>query len=99
MIPTIAPYLMPRTTAAFAKKYPEAKLRIVEATTPVLIESLRTLSIDLAILALPLRHKDLELDHLGPPISVLHTFRIVIAKSLSRIPSRPSTDSTDTDSV
>jgi LysR family hydrogen peroxide-inducible transcriptional activator len=60
VIPTIAPYLMPRYTAAFAKKYPEAKLRIVEATTPVLIESLRNLSVDLAILALPLRHKDLE---------------------------------------
>ena len=60
VIPTVAPYLMPRYTAAFAKKYPEAKLRIVEATTPVLVESLRNLSIDLAVLALPLRHKDLE---------------------------------------
>jgi LysR family transcriptional regulator, hydrogen peroxide-inducible genes activator len=60
-IPTIAPYLMPRYTAAFAKKYPDAKLRIVEETTPVLVEGLRDLSIDLAILALPLRHKDLEL--------------------------------------
>jgi LysR family hydrogen peroxide-inducible transcriptional activator len=61
VIPTIAPYMMPRYTTAFAKKYPEAKLRIVEETTPVLVESLRDLSIDLAILALPLRHKDLEL--------------------------------------
>ncbi len=60
VIPTIAPYLMPRYTAAFAKRYPEAKLRIVEETTPVLVEALRSLSIDLAILALPLRHKDLE---------------------------------------
>ena len=61
VIPTVAPYLMPRYTTVFAKKYPEAKLRIVEETTPVLIEGLRDLSIDLAILALPLRHKDLEL--------------------------------------
>lgn len=61
VIPTIAPYIMPRYTARFAKKYPEAKLRIVEETTPVLIESLRDLSIDLAILALPLRHKEFEL--------------------------------------
>jgi LysR family transcriptional regulator, hydrogen peroxide-inducible genes activator len=61
VIPTIAPYLMPRYTTTFAKKYPEAKLRIVEETTPVLVEGLRDLSIDLAILALPLRHKDLEL--------------------------------------
>ena len=61
VIPTIAPYIMPRYTARFAKKYPEAKLRIVEETTPVLVESLRNLSIDLAILALPLRHKEFEL--------------------------------------
>jgi LysR family transcriptional regulator, hydrogen peroxide-inducible genes activator len=60
VIPTIAPYLMPRYTTVFAKKHPDAKLRIVEETTPVLVASLRELSIDLAILALPLRHKDLE---------------------------------------
>ena len=59
-IPTIGPYLLPRYAAAFAKKYPDAKLRIVEETTPILVEGLRDLSIDLAILALPLRHKDLE---------------------------------------
>jgi len=60
-IPTIAPYLIPRYTAAFAKRFPDARLRIVEETTPVLIEGLRDLSIDFALLALPLRHKDLEL--------------------------------------
>jgi LysR family hydrogen peroxide-inducible transcriptional activator len=61
VIPTVAPYLIPSYTAAFAKKYPDAKLRIVEETTSILVEGLRDLSIDVAILALPLRHKDLEL--------------------------------------
>src|ERR1700689_3672933 len=61
VIPTVAPYLMPTYTARFAKKYPDAKLRIVEETTSILVEGLRDLSIDVAILALPLRHKDLEL--------------------------------------
>src|ERR1700741_3784675 len=61
VIPPVAPYLMPAYTAAFAKKYPDARLRIVEDTTSVLVEGLRELSIDVAILALPLRHKDLEL--------------------------------------
>jgi LysR family hydrogen peroxide-inducible transcriptional activator len=61
VIPTIAPYLMPGYTAGFAKKFPDAKLRIIEETTSVLIDGLRDLSIDAAILALPLRHKDLEL--------------------------------------
>jgi LysR family hydrogen peroxide-inducible transcriptional activator len=60
IIPTIAPFLMPRYTTAFAKKYPDAKLRIVEETTPLLVNALRDLTIDLAILALPLRHKDLQ---------------------------------------
>jgi LysR family hydrogen peroxide-inducible transcriptional activator len=61
VIPTVAPYLIPSYTAAFAKNYPDAKLRIVEETTSVLVEGLRDLSVDVAILALPLRHKDLEL--------------------------------------
>ena len=61
VIPTVAPYLIPSYAAAFAKKYADAKLRIVEEKTSVLVEGLRDLSIDVAILALPLRHKDLEL--------------------------------------
>ena len=60
VIPTIAPYLMPAYAAGFTEKFPDAKMRIVEDMTPVLVEGLRDLSIDLAILALPLRHKDLE---------------------------------------
>jgi LysR family hydrogen peroxide-inducible transcriptional activator len=61
VIPTIAPYLMPQCVAAFSKKYADAKLRIVEETTPVLVESLRNLAIDLAILSLPLKHKEFEI--------------------------------------
>jgi LysR family transcriptional regulator, hydrogen peroxide-inducible genes activator len=61
VIPTVAPYLIPSYAARFAKRYPDAKLRIVEETTSVLVEGLRDLSLDVAILALPLRHKDLEL--------------------------------------
>jgi LysR family transcriptional regulator, hydrogen peroxide-inducible genes activator len=59
-IPTIAPYLIPSYTAAFTKRFPDARLRIVEETTPVLIAGLRDLSIDFALLALPLRQKDIE---------------------------------------
>src|SRR5215469_10496742 len=61
IIPTIAPYLMPQFVAVFSKKYPDAKLRILEETTPVLVESLRNLSTDIAILALPLRHKEFQI--------------------------------------
>ena len=60
VIPTIAPYLMPACVAGFTAEFPEARLRILEEMTPLLVDGLRDLSIDLAILALPLRHKDLE---------------------------------------
>jgi LysR family hydrogen peroxide-inducible transcriptional activator len=60
VIPTIAPYYLPRRVTEFTRRFPDATLRIVEETTPVLIENLRTLSIDIAILSLPLRHRDLE---------------------------------------
>jgi LysR family transcriptional regulator, hydrogen peroxide-inducible genes activator len=61
VIPTIAPYYMPKRIAAFARHYPDATLRIVEETTPVLVESLRSLAIDVAILSLPLRHRDFDI--------------------------------------
>lgn len=60
-IPTVAPYLVPRYTVAFTERFPDARLRIVEETTPILLSGLRDLSIDFALLALPLRHKDLDL--------------------------------------
>jgi LysR family transcriptional regulator, hydrogen peroxide-inducible genes activator len=61
VIPTIAPYYMPKRIAAFVRRYPDATLRIVEETTPVLVESLRSLAIDAAILSLPLRHRDFDI--------------------------------------
>jgi len=61
VIPTIAPYFLPKRIAAFTRKFPEATLRIVEETTPVLVESLRSLTVDLAVLSLPLRHREFEI--------------------------------------
>jgi LysR family transcriptional regulator, hydrogen peroxide-inducible genes activator len=85
-IPTIAPYLVPRYTASFTSRYPDARLRIVEETTPVLIEGLRDLSIDFALLALPLRHKDLELQPIRtePLVAVVpEGHRLAAKESLS----------------
>ena len=61
VIPTIAPYYLPQRITAFARRFPEATLRIVEETTPVLVESLRSLAVDIAILSLPLRHNEFEI--------------------------------------
>lgn len=61
VIPTIAPYYLPKRLAAFARRFPEASLRVVEETTPLLVEGLRSVAIDLAILSLPLRHREFEI--------------------------------------
>lgn len=51
VIPTIAPYLLPRFLSAFAEKYPKVELEIRELTTPQIIEAMRHDEIDAALLA------------------------------------------------
>jgi LysR family transcriptional regulator, hydrogen peroxide-inducible genes activator len=60
VIPTVAPYLLPPYLAAFSRKFPEAQLTIVEEITPVLLDRLRAATVDLAILALPVRGHEFE---------------------------------------
>jgi LysR family hydrogen peroxide-inducible transcriptional activator len=60
VIPTIAPYYLPRRITEFSQKFPDATLRVIEETTPVLLEGLRSLAVDIAILALPLRNREFE---------------------------------------
>src|ERR1700686_1483896 len=38
VIPTIAPYFLPPILAAFARKYPDARVTVVEEITPLLLE-------------------------------------------------------------
>jgi LysR family hydrogen peroxide-inducible transcriptional activator len=54
VIPTIAPYFLPPLLAAFSRKYPEVRVTVVEEITPLLLERLRTGTMDVAIAALPL---------------------------------------------
>ena len=51
VIPTIAPYLLPRFLGTFAEKYPKVELEIRELTTPQIIEAMRHDEIDAALLA------------------------------------------------
>src|SRR5580700_3478675 len=60
VIPTVAPYLLPAQLSVFARAFPEAQLTVVEDITPVLLDRLRAGTIDLAILALPLRGHEFE---------------------------------------
>jgi LysR family hydrogen peroxide-inducible transcriptional activator len=54
IIPTVAPYLLPRVIAAMMEKYPDLKLLIWEYTTEDIIHHLKTGILDCGILATPL---------------------------------------------
>ncbi len=54
IIPTIAPYILPKVIAAMLEKYPDLKLIIWEYTTEDIIHHLKTGVIDCGILATPL---------------------------------------------
>lgn len=55
VIPTIAPYLLPRLFSKLEKLYPSLHLKIHEMQTSRIIDSLSTDEIDLGILAIPLK--------------------------------------------
>jgi len=53
VIPTIAPYLLPRMIGAVADKYPDLDLHVRESVTPNLLSELMDGRLDVALLALP----------------------------------------------
>ena len=63
-IPTIAPYFLPKLLRGFAKKFPKALITVQEDTTDNLTKRCTQGEIDLAILALPISAKYLELESL-----------------------------------
>ena len=63
-IPTIAPFFLPTLLREFSTDYPKATLIVQENTTDVLLKSCTQGEIDLAILALPLPAKYLEVEEL-----------------------------------
>lgn len=54
IIPTVAPYLLPRILPAIRKAYPELEIQLVEAQTAVISRELRAGRLDAVILALPM---------------------------------------------
>jgi LysR family hydrogen peroxide-inducible transcriptional activator len=63
-IPTIAPYFLPEILRQFSKEFPKAALIVRENTTDNLLKSCTQGEIDLAILALPVPAKYLEVEEL-----------------------------------
>lgn len=60
IIPTVAPYLLPKLIADLSCRHPDLDLHIRETVTPKLIEELQTGKIDTAILALPINEPSLK---------------------------------------
>ncbi|GAC1623058.1 MAG: LysR family transcriptional regulator [Candidatus Acidiferrum sp.] len=60
VIPTIAPYFLPPVLTSFSRKFPQAHLTVTEEITPVLLDRLRAGTVDVAILALPIRGHEFE---------------------------------------
>jgi LysR family hydrogen peroxide-inducible transcriptional activator len=63
-IPTIAPYFLPNLLRTFATQYPAASLIVQEDTTEHLIRRCGQGEIDLAVIALPVPGKYLEVEEL-----------------------------------
>src|SRR5260221_4140605 len=59
MIPTIAPYLLPRIIGNLTRMHPELDIQVRETLTPRLIEELDEGRLDTAILALPVSEPSL----------------------------------------
>lgn len=64
VLPTIAPYLLPRAMAAFAKKYPGVNLVVQEDTTAQLLKLLLAFEIDFALASHPIADDRLEVREL-----------------------------------
>jgi len=60
VIPTLAPYLLPRVLPPLHAEYPRLKLEIRESQTAALIEELARGALDLVIVALPIEQGDVE---------------------------------------
>ena len=60
VIPTIAPYFLPTQLTFLSRRFPQARVTVVEEITPVLLERLRASVVDVAILALSIRGHEFE---------------------------------------
>ena len=76
IIPTLAPYLLPRVLTSFMKKYPKVKLEVWEYSTEQIIGLLKQEQLDCGLLATPLHNQHLE-EH---PL-FYETFVVFTAKS------------------
>ncbi len=60
VIPSVAPYLLPPLLPLLRESYPELELHVRETQTQVLTDELVEGKLDVLLLALPLKHPDIE---------------------------------------
>jgi LysR family transcriptional regulator, hydrogen peroxide-inducible genes activator len=60
VIPTLAPYLLPRFLNEFLEKHPGTSFTVIELQTEDIIKNLKTNRLDVAILVTPLEDKDIR---------------------------------------
>jgi LysR family transcriptional regulator, hydrogen peroxide-inducible genes activator len=87
VIPTVAPYLLPRLMRALAGRFPDIDLRPREAVTPKLVRDLHEGRLDLALLALPVSEPSLAEHALFE-----EEFLLVRHESAACLPIPPLTD-------
>ncbi|MFU8815052.1 MAG: DNA-binding transcriptional regulator OxyR [Pseudomonadales bacterium] len=64
LIPTVAPYLLPKILGPIKKAFPKLKIQLTEGQTAVISRMLRDGDLDAVILALPLEEEHLRQVHL-----------------------------------
>jgi LysR family transcriptional regulator, hydrogen peroxide-inducible genes activator len=84
VIPTVAPYFLPPRLTAFSRKFPQVRITVVEEITPVLLDRIRAGTIDISILALPVRGHEFE----AVPLLTERLFAVLPKKH--KLNSRPS---------
>ncbi|AAN33894.1 hypothetical protein C064_02450 [Brucella suis 63/252] len=65
VIPSIAPFLLPKVLPATAKAFPELQLTVREGLTRSLLESLRSGTLDVALVAHPYDFDEFEIAEIG----------------------------------
>ena len=60
VIPTIAPYILPPLLPLLRETYPDLELHVRETQTVTLVDELLDGSLDVLLLALPIKHADIE---------------------------------------
>ena len=75
VIPTIAPYLLPKMLAPLRRAFPDLRLQLTESQTAVLMQLLKSGDLDAAILALPI-----EDDHIEEELLYREPFSLAVSK-------------------